>query len=426
MKIAELLFNRPLMISEAKLNSILHVMGPRFNLDVAGLPQAEAAVLSDDQRSRSGYQVKNGIAVIGIYGPLVHRININDFPSGGPTTYGAIRRAFDTALQDEGVQSIILDVDSPGGEVNGCFDLADHIFQSRSIKPISAVVNEMAYSAAYLLASAAERIYIPRTGGAGSIGVIASHADFSKYEEAEGIKITHIFAGARKADFSPHFPLSEPAAAALQESVDDTYILFSETVARHRGLSVKAVQATEAGFYIGKKAVAAGLADEVMPAAKALATVRTKGRNPISAVTHKENQTMNITELRENHPELVAQIESDARTGMVAESAVQEATAAETTRLLGLVTATMGEETGTKFGAVVASGLTAEQATTLGITVNAAGTESQADLESRAAILKGIQGVAPEGMQGIKPADAAAEARTSAVSAIAAGGSIKK
>lgn len=423
MRLAELLFNRPLMISEAKLNSILHVMGPRFNLDMAALPAQEAAVLTDDQRARAGYKVENGIATIGIYGPLVHRLNANDFPSGGPTTYGQIRRSFDMALADDGVTQIILDIDSPGGEVNGCFDLGDHIYQSRSIKPIVAVVNEMAYSAAYLLASSAERISLPRTGGAGSIGVIASHADFSKYEENEGIKVTHIFAGMRKADYSPHFPLSEEAHTLLQESVNDTYALFTETVARNRNLSIKAVQATEAGFYIGKKAVAAGLADEVMPASKALTTIRTKGRNTITAA--KEKTTMNMQELKDNHPELVAQIESDARTGMVTEAAAQEATAAENTRLLGLVSATMGEETGKKFSAVAASGLTVEQATTLGITVSAASAETKTDLESRAVILKGIQDAAPEGMQGIKPADKAAEDRSSAVSAIAAGGSIK-
>jgi len=135
---------------------------------------------------------------------------------------------------------------------------------------------------------------------------------------------------------------------------------------------------------------------------------------------------MNLQELKDNHPELVAQIESEARTGMVAETAVQEATVAENTRLLALVSATMGEETGTKFSAVAASGLTAEQATTLGITVSAASTETKTDMASRTAILQGLQAVAPEGMQGIKPADKAAEARSSAVSAIAAGGSIKQ
>lgn len=426
LRIAELLFNRPLMISEAKLNSILHVLGPRFNLDTATLPTSEAMALSDEQRARSGYRVKNGIGIIGIYGPLMHRLMAADFPSGGPTTYTDIRRAFDMALQDDGVTSIILDIDSPGGEVNGCFDLADHIFQARGVKPVSAVVNESAYSAAYLLASAAERISIPRTGGAGSIGVIATHADFSQAEEAEGIKVTHVFAGARKADFSPHAPLTGEALTILQGMVEDTYTLFVETVARNRGMSIKSVLATEAGLYIGKKAVSAGLADEVLPADKALATPRVKGRNAISATSKKETQVMTITELRETHPELVAQIESEARNGMVAETALQEAAATEQTRLLALVSATMGADTGNRFGAVVAAGLTAEHAATLGVTLTPAGQAQSLDAETRAAILAGIQSAAPAGMQGIKPADSEFEERTSAVSAIAAGGSIRQ
>lgn len=425
LRIAELLFNRPLMISEAKLNSILQVLGPRFNLDPSTLPTIETVALSDEQRARSGYQVNNGIGVIGIYGPLMHRLMASDFPSGGPTTYTDLRRAFDMALQDDGVNSIIFDIDSPGGEVNGCFDLADHIFQSRGIKPISAVVNESAYSAAYLLASAAEQIIIPRTGGAGSIGVIATHADFSKAEEEEGIKVTHVYAGARKADFSPHAPLTSEALSILQGMVEDTYTLFIETVARNRGLSVKTVQATEAGLYIGKKAVSARLADEVSPANKALATPRMKNRNTISATVKKETQIMNIEQLRENHPDLVAQIESEARNGMVTVAAVQEAATAEQTRLLSLVSATMGDDTGNRFAAVVTSGLTADQATALGVSLIPAGHESIMDAESRAAILAGIQSAAPTGMQGLKPADSGEEERTSVVSAIAAGGSIK-
>ena len=204
MHIAGLLFNRPLMISEAKLGVILHILGPRLNLDLSGLPKSEAVVVSDSERARAGYQVmQNNTAVIGVYGPLMHRCLASEFPSGGPTTYAEIWKAFDMAMADDAVQSVVMDFDTPGGDVSGCFDFADHIYQSRGIKPITAVVNEMAYSAGYLLASACSRIVVPRTGAVGSVGVIACHADFSRAEEAAGITVTHVFAGARKADYSP-------------------------------------------------------------------------------------------------------------------------------------------------------------------------------------------------------------------------------
>ena len=277
LRIAELLFNRPLMISESKLNVILHALGPRFNIDLAGLPPGMSmAQISDQERGRAGYLVVNGVATIGVYGPLLHRVMASDYPSGGPTTYSEIIKAFDTAMLDDAVRELVMIYDTPGGEVHGAFDSADHIFQARGQKPITAIVNESAYSAGYLLASAADRIIIPRTAGVGSIGVIATHADFSRAEDAAGITVTHVIAGARKADFSPHAPLSDPAFAALQGMVNDTYDMFAETVARHRKMSVKDVRATEAGMFEGKKAVAAKLADEVMPVDKAIAS---RGKN---------------------------------------------------------------------------------------------------------------------------------------------------
>lgn len=345
LRIAERLFNRPLMVSESKLNVLLSLFGQRSGLALAGLPTVDMIEVSDGDRRRAGYSAKNGIGLIGIYGPLMHRRLDMEFPSGGPTTYAELRQAFDLALADDAVQGIVLDIDSPGGEVSGAFDLADHIYRSRSIKPITAVVNESAYSAAYLLASAASRIVIPRTGGAGSIGVIATHADFSRAEEAQGITVTHVYAGARKADFSPHVPLSPEAVARLQETVNDTYALFVDTVARHRGLKTQAVRDTQAGIFEGEKAVAHKLADEVSAVDHAIANApKGKGTKLIAASTHatrKEIRTMKVSELKEQNPDLVAQIEAEARKGMIAQAAAdaarQEAVTAERNRVLAIL-----------------------------------------------------------------------------------------
>ncbi|WP_051553952.1 S49 family peptidase [Desulfobulbus elongatus] len=344
LRIAELLFNRPLMIAKEKLDVLLHVFGQRAGIDLIGLPAVEAVAMDDRARARAGYQVHNGIGIIGIHGPLMHRVLAMDFPSGGPTTYADIRRAFDTALADDGVQGIVLDLDSPGGEVNGAFDLADHIFQARGIKPLTAVINESAFSAAYLLASAADKIVVPRTGVAGSIGVIATHADFSRAEDAAGITVTHIFAGARKADFSPHRPLDAEAARVLQEMVDGTYDLFVETVARNRGLSTGEVRDTQAAIFEGHKAVTARLADEVAAVDRAIATARKgKGTKLIAAASARtrEKTIMNVQELRETHPDLVAQVETEARQGMIskaeADAGRTEAITAERTRALAIL-----------------------------------------------------------------------------------------
>jgi len=255
-------FNQALMIEESKLAVILHVLQPHFGLDPESLPAIESRMVTEIERRCAGYQVRNGTAIIGIHGTLVARTTGMDALSG-LTSYQNLRQTFDTAMEDDAVRRIIFDVDSPGGEVSGCFDLADHIYLSRGKKHMTAVVNEACYSAAYALASATDRIVIPRTGGAGSVGVILCHVDQSAHNEKAGLKVTHIIAGAKKADFSPHSPLSEEAMSRIQEMVLDNYRLFVETVARNRGMTKQAVADTEAGIYFGKKAVAAGLADEV-------------------------------------------------------------------------------------------------------------------------------------------------------------------
>lgn len=435
LRIAEMLFNRPLMISESKLNVILHALGPRFSLDMAALPTVEAAQPSSQQRGSNGYSVSGGVAMIGIHGPLMHRVMGSDYPSGGPTTYGEIQTAFDNAMNDPEVQSVVLDIDSPGGEVHGAFDLADHIYQSRGKKPITAVVNESAYSAAYLLASAADRITVPRTGGVGSIGVIATHADFSRAEDAAGITVTHIFAGSRKADFSPHHPLSDEAMTSLQAGVNETYALFVETVARNRRMSPDAVRDTQAGTFEGQKAVAIGLADEVATFAKAVSAAKARKKPTISASkqaasTIKETQKMNITELKELHPDLVAQIESEALQDMIsateATASTNLAVSAEQERICSLVSAAFGEESGKKLTAVAAKGLTAEDVTTLGISFAAEAPGSQSDEASRAAILAALQQAAPEGLKGVQPVAGAEADKAAAVNVIAAAGSAKR
>lgn len=427
LRLAELLFNHPLMISEQKLNVILSLLGPRFNLDLGGLPAQEMAQISDQERSRAGYRVQNGVAIIGIYGPLLHRRMASDYPSGGPTTYAEIRRAIDLALVDDGVSSLVLDVDSPGGEVHGAFDLADHIYASRGVKPITSVVNESAYSAGYLLASSASRIVIPRTGGAGSIGVIATHADFSRAEDAAGITVTHVFAGARKADFSPHQPLSGEAMTSLQAMVDDTYEMFVETVARNRGMKTQAVRDTQAGIFEGKKAVAAKLADEVSAADKAIASIVNRktfsATGSRAAETRKETRTMTLQELKEQHPELYEQTVAEARQGMIvqaeAEAARVTAVGAESTRILGLVAACFGEEPGKKLTAIAGANLSAEQVKDLGLSLTPAEPGSTAQQE----MLDAITAAASKGVgASTGKVDVAAEERKATVSAIAAGG----
>lgn len=176
------------------------------------------------------------------------------------TSYEEIHQQISSALTKH--QRIILDINSPGGETSGLFDLADFIYQARN--KIWAICNDEAYSAAYAIASSAEKVFINRTSGVGSIGVIATHIDQSAFDQMLGIKYTTVFAGNRKNDLNPHEAISSESIETLQKEVNRLYEMFVSLVARNRNLTLEAVRATEGGLYFGTDAIEIGLADEVL------------------------------------------------------------------------------------------------------------------------------------------------------------------
>lgn len=249
------IFGAPLMIHRPKLEVILSVLGPRI-----GLP--ESTVPGDAIPDRVQPRGASGIAVLPIYGTLVRR-TVGLEAESGLASYQGIATMLDAAVADPNVAAILLDIDSAGGESGGVFDLADRVAAAAKRKPIWALANDMALSAAYAIGSAASRLIVTRTGGVGSIGVIAMHVDQSVKDAQEGVRYTTVFAGARKNDLNPHEPISDEAHAFLKTEVERVHALFVDTVARNRGVSADAVRATEAGIYFGADAVAAGLADAV-------------------------------------------------------------------------------------------------------------------------------------------------------------------
>lgn len=249
------LFGVPLLIHRPKLDVILSVLAPRLGLD-GTLPQAALP------SPRPVASPTPGIAILPIHGSLVRR-TLGMEAESGLLSYQAIQSGLAAALADPNVAGILLDVDSPGGEAGGVFDLADRIAAAAKVKPIWAIANESAFSAAYALASAASRLVVTRTSGIGSVGVIAMHIDQSGMDAKAGLQYTPIVAGAHKNDLSPHTAITDEARAMLQAEVDRLYGLFIDTVAGHGRLTADAIRATEAGLYFGDAAVAAGLADAV-------------------------------------------------------------------------------------------------------------------------------------------------------------------
>ncbi|EMD0831976.1 S49 family peptidase [Morganella morganii] len=262
--LAQKLFNTPLAIHPQKAEVIVSSLTERL-----GITQIRSAMMEDDDeyfsrkaRKDSGYDVLEGIAIIPVYGTLVQKLGTLR-PYSGMTGYDGIRRVFLTAVNDPEVKGICLDIDSPGGEVAGCFDLVDLIYAERGKKPIHAILSENAFSAAYAIASAADKIYVPRTGGVGSVGVIVIHCDWSQRIKDDGLKVSIITYGNRKAESNPYVALSDEAQAAIQHDVDEMGRLFVSTVSRNRGLSETVIRNTQAACYLAAEGVQMGLADAV-------------------------------------------------------------------------------------------------------------------------------------------------------------------
>lgn len=268
--LATRIFDTPLLIAPQKLEVILAALAPRLGIEA---PSFTAAV-SVEKAARKPYEVTpDGIAIIPVEGTLVHKTRGIDALSG-LRSYVDIQQEIEDAATDPTIKGILLEIDSPGGEVAGAFDVADTVYSARAMKPLVAVANNDAFSAAYLLASAAQRLYVSRTSGVGSVGVIVSHLDVSGNDEKMGYRYTIVSAGARKADFNPHAPLSEEAKGVLEGEIARTYGLLVNTVARNRGLPEAAVRGTEAGLYFGSDALNVKFADCLGTRQDALADLR--------------------------------------------------------------------------------------------------------------------------------------------------------
>lgn len=273
--LAQRLFNRPLAILPDKAEIIMAALGERlgvtslFRLDGSGVPlQQRAFYLDDDEAiadpyAERGYDVIDNVAVVPVQGTLVQKTGTLR-PFSGMTGYDGTRQNFLLAVADPAIDAVVLDIDSPGGEVAGLFDLVDAVYQARGEKPIWAILNENAYSAAYALASAADRVIVPRSGGTGSVGVIAMHIDWSQALEKAGFKVTFISYGARKTDGVEELPLSDEAKKRFQADINEMGELFVETVARNRKVAASEIRKQEAMTYQGAAGVAARLADAVM------------------------------------------------------------------------------------------------------------------------------------------------------------------
>lgn len=253
--------NTPWAILPEKLAVICDVL----RLRAAGERLSDEQIRERIGAARTPQQQRLGtVAVLPLYGTIAHRADMIVESSGG-TSIQRFAQALRQVLADSEVGAIVLDVDSPGGAVDGVPELAAEIVRARGIKPVVAIANTLAASAAYWIGSAATELWASPSAELGSIGVWAAHQDLSAFYEKEGVKMTLISAGKYKTEANVFEALTDEARAYIQERVDGFYGMFVADVARQRGTSKEAVRG---GFGEGRvvgarAAVAGGMADRV-------------------------------------------------------------------------------------------------------------------------------------------------------------------
>jgi signal peptide peptidase SppA len=290
----------PWALMPERLSAVTAVIA-RWSGDARASDEVMHSVAADrnarDARRQSSVSNSGcGIAVLPLYGIVTQRGNMVDDVSGPGTAstqqFSNILRA---ALQDETVSQILIDIDSPGGSVYGVAELADEIVIARAQKPVVAIANSLAASAAYWIGCSASEFYVTPGGEVGSIGVWQAHQDYSKAMDEAGVKTTLISAGKFKVEGNPYAPLDEEAQGFMQSRVDDYYAAFTKAVAKGRGVPISQVRdGMGQGRVLGADAaLASSMVDGIATFEDVVKKMRRDARAQIKPNASRLNQARN-------------------------------------------------------------------------------------------------------------------------------------
>lgn len=225
-----------------------------------------ARMAEEDGGSRSTATARSdgSVAVIPIVGTIAHRADSFESSSGGTSTQ-RIGQYLKRATADESVKSILLDISSPGGSVEGVPELAAQVAAAAAVKPVTAIANALSASAAYWIGSQATEFVVTPSGFVGSIGVFMVLVDASGWYEKEGLKINAISAGDHKLEGAPWEALSDESRAFFQGQVKRIYDEFLKAVAHGRGVTVAQVKADfgQGRVFDAKEALRVGMVDRI-------------------------------------------------------------------------------------------------------------------------------------------------------------------
>lgn len=260
---------------------IAHLLALMTGEGPAALDLERLATASPAAMTAGGGERRAGtVAVIPVTGLLVPRSLSTWFGTIGGQD--GLRRTISAAARNPDVSAIVLDVDSPGGIVAGTAETAETVRAAAASKPVVAVANPLAASAAYWIAAQASEVVAVPGADVGSIGIVVAHQNVSRLQERMGVETTLIRAGKYKAEANPFEPLGEEARAAIQERVDAAYAAFVDDVARGRKTTAKAVRE---GFGEGRvvearRALSLGMVDRVATLDAVVAALAANRRRP--------------------------------------------------------------------------------------------------------------------------------------------------
>lgn len=302
MRIWNRMAGEPWAVTETALQTILDIANRENDS-----PEAVAARLGRELRNTHTVVERDGVAVIPVVGPLFRYANLFTQISGA-TSYEILAQDLNVALEDPAIKAIVLDIDSPGGEVNGVSELAGMIYQARGRKPIVAYASGDAASGAYWIASAADRIVVSETSALGSIGVVGMYRRKDTQGASGAVEIVSSQSPNKRLD-----PGTEEGRTKLQTRIDAMAQVFITTVARNRNISPAVVMDNfgSGDVLIGAASVAVGMADRIGSLERLIAELANPNPpKPEGFFIHKpqENPRMNLETLTRDHPDLANQL----------------------------------------------------------------------------------------------------------------------
>lgn len=289
----------PWAITEAALETIIAIAERQHEVPEA-LQKRQGELLNGARRTT----LRGNTAILPILGPIFPRANLFSDISGA-TSLETLASDLAAAEDDPTVRQIVLDIDSPGGQVTGVAEFAELI--ANATKPVTAYVSGSAQSAAYWIASQADEIVVSPTAGVGSIGAVIGV--YAKGGDDSVIEFVSSQSPMKRAD-----PATDDGRAEYQGVADALGKVFVETVAQGRGVDVETVltEFGRGGTRVGAQAVALGMADRVASAETVIAGFSRDIRGTTD-MSDDNTTVMTQEQIASEHPEIASAFRQEGR-----------------------------------------------------------------------------------------------------------------